>query len=80
METTAVKAQRLLEEIANLRNRTKQEPPAGYLDVAGWAKHFGLQRSQTRRHLNQLVKAGKLKSVRLRREVKGRITMITFYG
>jgi predicted ArsR family transcriptional regulator len=39
-----------------------------------------LQRSQTRRHLNELVKAGKLKAVRLRREVKGRITMITFYG
>ena len=80
METTAVKAQRLLEEIANLRNRTKQEPPAGYLDVASWAKQFKLQRSQTRRHLNELVKAGKLKAVRLRREVKGRITIITFYG
>jgi predicted ArsR family transcriptional regulator len=80
METTAVKAQRLLEEIANLRNMTKQEPPAGYLDVTGWAKQFDLKKSQTRRHLTELVKAGKLKAVRLRREVKGRITMVTFYG
>jgi predicted ArsR family transcriptional regulator len=50
------------------------------LDVTGWAKQFDLKKSQTRRHLTELVKAGKLKAVRLRREVKGRITMVTFYG
>lgn len=80
METTAVKAQRLLEEIARMRVRAVEKPPEGYLDVEGWSKQFKLKRSQTRRHLNALVKAGKLKSVRVRQEIKGRIQMVTFYG
>ena len=80
METTAVKAQRLLEEIAKLRSRSQEEPPEGWLDVHGWAKELGLQRSQTRRHLGELVAAKKLKSVRLRRMIGRKIVMVTFYG
>jgi len=80
METTAVKAQRLLEEIARMKVSAVEKPPEGYLDVPGWSKQFKLERSQTRRHLNNLVKAGKLKAVRVRQNIKGRIQKVTFYG
>lgn len=80
METPAVKAQRLLEELAKSRAVMADKVPDGYYDVAGWMKLWGMQRSQVRKNLQTLVKRNKLKAVRLRAFRGGKIVGVTFYG
>ena len=80
METPAVKAQRLLEQLYRVRQGQEDKVPKGYLSIEDLMKHWGLKRSQTRLNVLKLVKAGQLKEVTLRRFVGKKIRVVNYYG
>lgn len=80
METPALKAQRMLEELAKSRAGMADKVPDGYYDVKGWMDLWKMERSQVRLNLKTLVKRKKLKAVRLRVFRGGKIVGVTFYG
>lgn len=80
METPAVKAQRLLEQLYRVRQGQEDKVPKGYLSIEDFMRHWGLKRSQTRLNVLKLVKAGQLKEVTLRRFVGKKICVVNYYG
>jgi Fic family protein len=80
METPSVKAQRLLEQVYAIRKGNVDTIPEGYFSVKQYAKMWKMGRSNTERFIKQLVESGTIKQVRLRQIVKGRITVLSFYG
>jgi len=80
METPSVKAQRLLEQVYAMRKGNIDAIPEGYFSVKQYARMWKMGRSNTERFIKQLVESGTIKQVRLRQIVKGRITVLSFYG
>jgi len=80
METPSVKAQRLLEQVYAMRKGNVDAIPEGYFSVKQYAKMWKMGRSNTERFIKQLVESGTIKQVRLRQIVRGRITVLSFYG
>lgn len=80
METSAVKAQRLLDEVHRLRASRVDVIPEGYHTVMEWAGMWKMRRTNAERILKELIEAKKMRSVRLRKVIKGRVTVVTFYG
>lgn len=80
METPSVKAQRLLEQVYAMRKGNVDAIPEGYFSVKQYARMWKMGRSNTERFIKQLVESGTIKQVRLRQIVKGRITVLSFYG
>jgi len=80
METPAVKAQRLLEQLYRVRQGQEDKVPKGFMSIAEFQKHWKLERSQTRLNVMKLMKAGQLKEVTLRRFVGGKICVVKYYG
>lgn len=80
METPCVKAQRLLDEVYAMRKSRVDVIPNGYHSAKEYAKMWKMGRTNAERCLKELVESGKVKQVRLRQIVKGRITMLSFYG
>jgi Fic family protein len=80
METPSVKAQRLLEQVYAMRKGNVDTIPNGYFSANQYAKMWKMGRTNTERFLKELVESGTIKQVRLRQIVKGRITVLSFYG
>lgn len=80
METAAVKAQRLLEQLYKVNQGMEDKVPRGYLSIEDFMKHWGLKRSQARLNVMKLVKAGQLKEVPLRRFIGKKICVVNYYG
>lgn len=80
METPSVKAQRLLEQVYAMRKGNVDVVPEGYFSANQYANMWKMGRTNTERMLKELVESGKVKQVRLRQIVKGRITVLSFYG
>jgi Fic family protein len=80
METPGVKAQRLLEEVYAMRKGRVDVVPQGYHSAKEYAKMWKMGRTNAERCLKELVESGKVTQVRLKQIVKGRITVLSFYG
>jgi hypothetical protein len=80
METPAVKAQRLLEQLHKAKKNEEDDVPFGYLCVKGWGKLWKMGRTNTERNIKMLVKRKLLKCIRLRRFIGNKIHVINFYG
>ena len=80
METPAVKAQRLLEQLYRQRQGEIDAVPKGYMSVQQYRKLWKMGRSNTERLLKKAVKNKMVKVVRLRQVVNGRIMVLSFYG
>jgi len=80
METPALKAQRLLEQLHRQRQNEVDKVPPGYMTIKQYGKLWKMGRSNTERLLKKAVKNKMVKVVRLRQVVEGRITILSFYG
>jgi hypothetical protein len=80
METPAVKAQRLLEEIYRQRKGDVDVVPEGYMSVAQYAKLWKMGRTNTEKIIKEAMKKKLVKVIRLRQVVKGRLTKLNYYG
>jgi hypothetical protein len=80
METPAVKAQRLLEEIYRQRKGAVDVVPDGYMSVAQYAKLWKMGRTNTEKIIKEAVKKKLVKTIRLRQLAGGRLMKLNFYG
>jgi Fic family protein len=80
METPAVKAQRLLEEIYRQRKGAVDVVPEGYMSVAQYAKLWKMGRTNTEKIIKEAVKKKLVKTIRLRQLAGGRLMKLNFYG
>ena len=80
METPAVKAQRLLEEVYRQRKGAVDVVPDGYMSVAQYSKLWKMGRSNTEVIIKEALKKKLVKVVRLRQLVDGRLMKLNFYG
>ena len=80
METTAVKAQRLLEEVYRQRKGAVDKVPPGYMTVAQYAKIWKMGRTNTEIIIKEAVKNKLVKMIRLRQLAGNRLMKINFYG
>jgi len=80
METAAVKAQRLLEEVYRQRKGAVDKIPPGYMTVAQYAKIWKMGRTNTEMIIKEAVKNKLVKMVRLRQVVGNRLSRLNFYG
>ena len=80
METPAVKAQRLLEEVYRQRKGEVDVVPDGYMSVAQYSKLWKMGRSNTEVIIKEALKKKLVKVIRLRQLVDGRLMKLNFYG
>ena len=80
METTAVKAQRLLQEVYRQRKGAVDKVPPGYMTVAQYAKLWKMGRTNTEIIIKEAVKNKLVKMIRLRQLAGNRLMKINFYG
>lgn len=80
METPAVKAQRLLEEVYRQRKGAVDVVPDGYMSVAQYAKLWKMGRTNTEKIIKEAVQKKLVKVLRLRQVVNGRMRKLNFYG
>jgi hypothetical protein len=80
METPAVKAQRLLEEVYRQRKGAVDKVPPGYMTVAQYAKLWKMGRTNTEIIIKEAVKNKLVKMIRLRQLAGNRLMKINFYG
>ena len=80
METPALKAQRLLEEVYRQRKMEVDKVPPGYMTIAQYAKLWKMGRTNTEIIIKEAVKNKLVKMVRLRQVVGNRLSRLNFYG
>jgi hypothetical protein len=80
METPAVKAQRLLQEVYRQRKGAVDKVPPGYMTVAQYAKIWKMGRTNTEIIIKEAVKNKLVKMIRLRQLAGNRLMKINFYG
>jgi hypothetical protein len=80
METPAVKAQRLLEEVYRQRKGAVDKVPPGYMTVAQYAKLWKMGRTNTEIIIKEAVKNKLVKMIRLRQLAGNHLMKINFYG
>lgn len=80
METPAVKAQRLLEEVYRQRKGAVDVVPDGYMTIQQYAKLWKMGRTNTEIIIKEAVQKKLVKVIRLRQVVNGRLMKLNFYG
>jgi hypothetical protein len=79
METPEVKAQRLLEQYYNLKEKREEETPDGYMSIEQLMKAFKCTRGQVFRMMRKLENAGKVHRILLRKARNKRFTKVTYF-
>ena len=80
METPAVKAQRLLDEVYRQRKMEVDKVPPGYMTIQQYAKLWKMGRTNTEIIIKEAVKKKLVKVIRLRQVVGNRLSKLNFYG